>query len=162
MSMSEYRVKLLVGGFMIGSHFLLILLIAGLYIMRGIAFTEMTTTIGLIGPLFAGYTSVIFAFIIKNKNKLNSDGEHVNLPYAIASFFVPTVFVIALLFSVILKAWNIGFSDFENFKVMIGTIEGVFGIYVGQFVYSMFETAKPDGGQISLTVQNTNPATKQK
>jgi hypothetical protein len=149
--MSEYNVKLLVGGIMIAAHFLLMILIVSLYMVHGLAFTEMTTTIGLIGPLFAGYTSVIFAFVIKHKNRMDLGNERVNLAYAVTSSFVPIIFVVALFIAVICKAWNIGFSDFENFKVTIGVIQGAFGVYVGQFIYSMFEAAKPAGTGLAPT-----------
>src|ERR1700746_3212867 len=99
--MSEYSVKLVVGGLMIVAHFLLMIVIIGLYMVHGLAFTEMTTTIGLIGPLFAGYTSVIFAFVIKHKNRMDLGNERVNLAYAVASSFVPTIFVVALFVAVI-------------------------------------------------------------
>jgi hypothetical protein len=43
--------------------------------------------------------------------------------------------------SVVLWAYKKAFTQFEQFKVLVGILEGAFGVYVGQFIYSMFPPA---------------------
>lgn len=146
--MTENANKIYVGLFMIVSHVLLVVFLISLTFAGGFSMDEMTTAIGFIGPLFAGYTSVIIAYIIKHKNEKSFGDQLLNPVYAVLSFAIPVVFVIMVFALVALKGFNYGISDFGTFKTMIGLAEGAFGLYVGQFIYSMFEGKKPDVDKI--------------
>src|SRR4051794_35002533 len=140
--MNEFSLRITIGLFMVTSHFLLIIFIFVSYVAGGFSFPEMTTTVGLVAPLFAGYTSVIIAFIVKNKSNVGKESNITNIAYAFLAFFLPCVFIAALSVVVLLKSYNKGFASFEDFKTSVGVIESAFGIYVGQFIYSMFEASK--------------------
>lgn len=140
--MTEGAAKVRVGLFMIGSHFFVILLAITLAITGAFSTDELTTVLGFVGPLFAGYSSLIISFIIKHKNEASYGDESVNPAYAFLSFAVPAVFVFAVVVLLLLKAFNYGIADFQSLKVLIGSIEAAFGVYVGQFIYSMFEGKK--------------------
>jgi len=128
-----------VGLFMVFSHFATMVTIVVLHFAGGFAFNEMSTLLGLVGPLFAGYTSVIITFIINQRHQVSHQSRRVNKPYVIIAFTTPTIFVVSLFAVIFIRAYNVGLADFENFKILVAAIEAVFGIYVGQFIYGMFE-----------------------
>ena len=140
--MTENSSKVWVGLFMVFGHFVVILLAISLTFVGGFSMDELTTILGFIGPLFAGYTSVIISFIIKHKNDPSYGDNIVNPLYGVVSFAIPVIFVIVTISLIFLKAFNIGLSDFNSFKTIIGIVQGAFGVYVGQFIYSMFEGKK--------------------
>jgi hypothetical protein len=137
--------KIAVGLFLSGSHFSILILILVFWSINGFLFDEMVTAIGLIGPLFAGYTSAIFAYIIDEAEAISTPDAPVSLPFRIASFAAPIIFVLTVGGAVVLWSFKIGFTDFEQFKILVGILEGAFGIYVGQFIYSMFKKPKRRG-----------------
>jgi len=135
--MHKHRIKL--GIFMIISHFLILIEVIVFWMLHGFLFEEMTTSLGLIGPLFAGYTTVIIAYIIDHASVLKDDGSEVSLAFRMVSFMVPAMFVLVVAISVALWAFKVGFTEFNQFKVLVGLLEGAFGVYVGQFIYAMFK-----------------------
>jgi uncharacterized membrane protein len=131
-----------VGSFVVIGHFVILLSIIFAWIDHGFLFEEMVTELGLIGPLFAGYTTVIFSHIIEHAQDIKvQKQEYVSLSYRIASFAVPALFIAVVGACVYMWANKIGFTDFEQFKILVGLLEGGFGVYVGQFIYSMFKKA---------------------
>jgi hypothetical protein len=135
--MHKHRIQL--GLFMIISHFLILLEVIILWTFHGFLFEEMTTSLGLIGPLFAGYTTVIIAYIIDHASVLKDDGPRPSVAFRTVSFMIPALFVAVIASSVALWAFKVGFTEFSQFKVLVGLIEGAFGVYVGQFIYAMFK-----------------------
>jgi MFS family permease len=132
--------KITIGMFLIVTHFGILLAVLGFWISGGFLFDEMVTALGLIGPLFAGYTTVIFSYITDQKRGAPPD-EPVSIPYRAASFLVAFLFALVVGGSVVLWAYKKAFTEFEQFKVLVGMLEGAFGVYVGQFIYSMFPPA---------------------
>ena len=63
----EHENKIAVAILMIASHFFLMISVIFVYFIGGLSLSEMTTVLGLIWPLFAGYTSVILSFVITNR-----------------------------------------------------------------------------------------------
>ena len=130
--------KLLVGLLMSAGHFLVLLMILGLWIAGGFLFDEMVTALGLIGPLFAGYTTVIFSYIREHPEAIQAPQERISWAYRATSLFLPILFVVIVGTAVVLWAYKIAFTTFDQFKILVGLLEGAFGVYVGQFIYSMF------------------------
>jgi hypothetical protein len=142
-SMHKHRLQL--GIFMIASHFFILVAVIALWVFHGFLFEEMTTTLGLVGPLFAGYTTVILAYIIDHPNVLVDDGPALSTAFRVLSFSVPALFVIVVFVSILLWSFKIGFTEFDQFKVLVGLIEGGFGVYVGQFIYALFKKPNEPG-----------------
>jgi hypothetical protein len=135
--MFDHRTK--VGLFMIAGHFVIILLILTMWGVGGFLFEEMVTAVGLIGPLFAGYTTVIVTHVIENRDPTSEKQEPLTAAYRLLSVAIPAVFMMALVAAVLFWSYRIGFKSFDQFKILVGLLEGAFGIYVGQFIYSMFK-----------------------
>ena len=154
---NEHKLRMAVGFFLVISHFGVLVLVFSLHFAGGFSFSEMTTTVGLIAPLFAGYTSVILAFIVKNKDKIEESNHKITASYAVMSFFLPLLFVCCLTSIVVMKSHSVGFANFDDFKVLLALIEGAFGVYVGQFIYSMFEAVRPNQAPGTTATLLTHP-----
>ena len=50
---------------------------------------------------------------------------------------------------VIIKAYNLGIADFEQFKALLILGETIFAAYVGQIVHAMFSAAPAEAPQNS-------------
>ena len=137
--MTETQLKTRVGLFVVIAHFSILILVLVLYVLGGFLFNEMTTTSALIVPMFSVYTTAIIKYIIAGKNRMPCKGDPVTGEYAFIAWFVPGLFVGVLIAAILLKAFNVGFSSFEEFKIMMGVLETVFGAYVGLVLASMYQ-----------------------
>jgi len=140
--MTEAQNKSIVGLLLVFSHFGIIIMIFVFYVLGGFLFDEMTTSIALVAPMFSLYTTAIFKHFIKRKRKTKAKAELLTKEYIIISLFVPSVFVLFLGTIVVLKAYNFGLSSFEEFKIMLGVGESVFGIYIGLVLSSAFDPSQ--------------------
>jgi hypothetical protein len=142
--MTERQVQTTVGVLFIISHFAILVLVAAFYIARGFTFEEMTTTISIVAPVFAGYTLIIVRAIIADRNNTSS-GAH-DKPsaglFVFLSLFVPIVFVTLLAAIIVLRAYNLGITSFEQFKTMLALIEGTFAVYLGPIVQALFSAGR--------------------
>ena len=143
--MTQRKLRYRLGFFLVGSHLFLIGLAIALYFMRGFSIDEFTTVVAIVAPVFAGYTTSIVAFIIKEANVLKDTSAPVNSAYAAMSFAMPSVIVLVLALSIWLKANNRVFDNFEDFKRFLLLVESLFAGYAGMFVYSLFEKAAAVG-----------------
>lgn len=66
----------------------------------------------------------------------------VNASYILISVLIPAVFVVLLETSIFLKAFNVAFSSFEQFKSLLAILEAIFGVYLGMVLSSMFTVEK--------------------
>lgn len=137
--MKEVQLRNRVGIFLIISHFCVILTVIGLYLAGGFLFDEMTTTIALMMPFFASFTTVIVKFVIKNKYQTRGKSKNISGMFAFIGFLLPCLFIAVILAAIVLKALNVGFSSFEEFKTVVTIFETVFAVYVGQVVFSLFK-----------------------
>jgi hypothetical protein len=136
-------------GFVI-SHFLILILILVCKFMGGFSFDELTTTIGLVIPLFATYTSSIIKDIVKNAQVTATIENSYSAPFRFITLFLIGLFFAYLVLIIILKAFNYGFENFEQFKILLGLSEAIFGAYIAQIIFSMYDhistksSEKPD------------------
>jgi hypothetical protein len=137
--MNEVALKNRLGIFIIVSHFGTLVLVLVVWLAGGFLTEEMTTTVAIIGPFLATYTTAIIRYIAESRNKVSARGKPVTGIFVLISFCLPAAFVILLIAAVMLKAFNVGLRSFEDFKIMLGTTETIFGVYVGQLIFSLFE-----------------------
>lgn len=157
--MTETHLQNKVGIFLIISHFVLIIESILLYLAGGFLFEEMTTIIALIIPMFSVYTTAIIKYITSNRIQKKTDKKKVTNEYVFIVFFIPSLFILLLVSILLLKALNIGFSSFENFKIMLVTSETIFGTYVGLVLSSMYKLdirSKKD--TVTNTTEGANPS----
>jgi len=140
--MTELRLRNQIGIMLVICNLLVVASTLTLFFLNGFLFDEMTTTIALIVPMFSVYTTAIIKSIIANRAKAKDDGPAVSSQYVFISWLFPSIFTMYLISLVFLKAFNIGFSSFEQFKMSLVASETIFGAYVGLIVSSMFNIGK--------------------
>jgi hypothetical protein len=137
--MTERTLKYAAGFFLVASHLGLLSYVIALFFLNGFNIDEFTTVMAVITPVFAGYTTSIVAFIIKEAKVLKDDTASVNLAYVILTFVMPLFLVVVLALAIGFKAHNRVFSNFEDFKRFLLLAESLFAAYVGMFVFSLFD-----------------------
>lgn len=142
--MTEAQLRIRVGIFLITSHLFIIMLLVFMYIIGGFLFEEMTTAIALIIPMFSIYTTAIIKYILANKNQITISSNLVNTAYKFVSYSIPAIFVFFIISIITLKAFSIGFSSFEHFKIMLSIGETAFGTYVGFVLLSLYNIDQRD------------------
>jgi len=136
--MKKNKLQNILGVYLILSHFGIIVLIFILFLPMN-DFSQLTTTLGLIVPMFSLYTTAIIRFIVKNmENTINSE-KSVSKMFTFISFLIPSLFVVYLSSIIVLKTYNFALSDFDDFTIIIGLSESFFGIYVGQIIVNLYE-----------------------
>lgn len=140
--MTEIQLKNWVGLFLVLGHFAIIFLLVSLYFGGGFLFEELTTTLSLISPMLASYTTVVIRHILVHKKRFARGRQSVSAPFIFITFMVPSIFFLFMAGLVLLKAYNIGFETFEQFKTLLAAGETIFGVYIGHVVSSLFEDSK--------------------
>ncbi|MCA9744425.1 MAG: hypothetical protein H6695_13490 [Deferribacteres bacterium] len=137
--MTRARLRNSLGIILILGHFgILSLLVLG-FIKERFLFTEFTTSIALIFPMFAGYTTAIVRFILQNPE--NKKTKEINLTgmYAFISFFFPMLLIFSCGGLILLKGNVKALTNFENFKIALAILETIFASYVGLVVTPLFK-----------------------
>jgi Na+/H+ antiporter NhaD/arsenite permease-like protein len=141
--MSERRLKNAIGMALIAGHFGIIVVVVVLWTRGGYSFEEFTTCLALISPMFLAYTTAAIRYFIKNKDATSVREPRINASFAIVSILVPSAFVSAILAAVVLKAFNVGFDSFEQFKIGLAALQAAFGVYATQVLSSLYDLPKP-------------------
>jgi hypothetical protein len=136
--MNEAKLKSLLGAVLVVSHIGLIFLIVALFAAHGFAFDEMTTLLSIIAPMFAAYTTAVVRYFISHRHRKVTLGQTSREAVIIVLLF-PTLFGLALATLVVLKAFNLAFENFEQLKVLIAAMEGIFAAYIAFIVTEFFE-----------------------
>lgn len=150
--MTEHDLKKAIGLLVVISHFFVVVLIVGLYVIGAFLFDEMTTSVALILPMFSVYTTAIVKYFAAARFSAATNEPKLSNEYVFIATFIPSLFVLSLIASILLKSFNIGFSNFEQFKYVLGMTEIVFGSYIGIVLSSMF-TVKSIGSQKNIKRQ---------
>lgn len=140
--MTQQRLASFVGLFLVISHFaILVLVIASpLYGLHAEQALELAM---IIAPLFAAFSTVIIKHFIRNKAKTTDESPELSVPFVMLSFFLPLVFVIVIIGIFLGFALDIVAMTFTQTKTVIGSLEILFGVYVGMITDSLFQTDLP-------------------
>jgi hypothetical protein len=92
--------------------------------------------------MFSVYTTAIIKSIIASRTATVDNSPIVSPQYIFISWLFPLLFSLYLVALVFLKAFNVGFATFEQFKLSLVASEAIFGAYVGLVVGSMFDVRK--------------------
>ena len=137
--MTERQLKYRAGMFLIASHVFILLLIIVLFFLHGFDAAQFSTLFGIIMPMFSGYTAAIIGFMIKDRYTLDDATQKVTGVFSFLFFAFPALFALLIAASIWAQAMSFVFRNFEEFKTFIMTIESAFAIYIGLFVYSLFQ-----------------------
>lgn len=138
--MTKDGVKTAVGVALIAGQFSALLLIIVGYFGGGFKFSEMTTAIAITAPVFAAYTTVIVRSLLASsgQNALVGERDTVRPVFAVISLGLPIFFISFVLIVIAAWIWSKGFDSFEEFKVMLGLSEVIFGVYLGAIVKALY------------------------
>ena len=140
--MTENRLRNQIGIYIIMANIIVVVVTAALYFIGGFLYDEMTTTIALLIPMFSVYTTAIVKSFVANRLNIEDKSPTVSAQYRFISWLFPVSFTLWLVGIVFLKAFNVGFNSFEQFKGMLIASESIFGVYVGMVLSSMFNITK--------------------
>ncbi len=90
-----------------------------MYFRGGFTFSEATTAISVFLLITSVYTSTIIKDIIANKEIDQRTRKRYSLGFVLISCIITLVFIIYLLTIIIVKAYNLGIADFDQFKVLL-------------------------------------------
>lgn len=131
---------------LIASHLIAISLLVILFVMDKIWFTELTTGIALITPIFVTYSSVTIKYVMSLRGADLGSSEKVPLSVAFVSFFLPGSFSFLLIMAVLFFGLKIGFKEFDQFKIFLASIESIFGVYLANIVPALFSKDEKSWG----------------
>lgn len=141
--MTENSLRERIGVLLILLHFGVLALIFISFLNGGFRFDELTTSIAIIAPMFAGYTTAIVIHFSRNRFKARDTSQEVTSIFAVMSAAFPLAFFAALITCVLLFSTSRVFANFEEFKGTLTLLEAIFAAYVANFVYTLFEKQKP-------------------
>jgi hypothetical protein len=138
--MTERQLQNTVSLFLILAHLLIVLIIFGLFLAGGLSSKDLTVSLSIIVPMLGAFTGLAFTYVIKVKKKKTMGAASGQLSgiYVFTTLLMPFVFVAAIATLVILKAFNVGVSTFDQFRDGLAGIETVFGAYTGKVLGSLF------------------------
>jgi hypothetical protein len=106
-------------------------------------FDEMRTTLELLTPMFAVYTTTVVKYFVSHRRVIRQSERPVSTPFVLLSFFFPNFFVLGLAGMIYLKSTGRVFADMEQFKTAIGIVGTSFAVYLGLVIDSLFEAQRP-------------------
>jgi hypothetical protein len=153
--MDFLRLKRTITIIMVVSHLLTFFWLIILYFMKGFAYPDLTTSIAMLLPLFAGFTTSIIKDAIAEATPGAAAIVTRQLPwnYGFLMLMFCGSFSVYLLLIVTLKGFNLGFNSFDEFKMLLAASETAFGIYVGYMMPILFthggpQVVKPPAGGV--------------
>jgi hypothetical protein len=140
--MTETRLKYAIGASMIGAHLIIFIEIVAFYFLNGFDFDNFATILGIVLPMFSGYTTSISAFFIAERHALVDTSTAVTKSYVVLSFLFPALFVVLIFSSILLQALDVVFANFNQFRTFLTLMESAFAAYIGMFIYSLFKQVR--------------------
>jgi hypothetical protein len=140
--MSENRLRNMIGLLLILIHFFILALIFMMFLNGGYRYDEFTTSVAIIAPMFAGYTTAIVIHFSRNRFDVQDESKKITFIFAVLSAGFPVMFFISLFTCIVLFSYGQVFDDFEQYKGTLTLLEGLFAAYVANFVYTLFEKQK--------------------
>ncbi len=119
---------------LVAEHFLLLVLVAVCAAWDRYTTEELFTAFGIIGPLFAAYTTAAVRRLLSDEAVV--DERPVRRERAVLIVAIPAFFFSCLVAIVLWKA--LGSLAFDAFVKMVGVAETFLGVYVGMVVEHMF------------------------
>jgi hypothetical protein len=143
---TEYRLKNTIAIFLIIGHLLSIILVVVLRIADGFLQDEMTTAIALLTPMFAVYTTAVIAHLIDTRHTIADTSPVVTGVFVFLATLLPFLFVLSIICLILLKGFNIAFSNFEEFKTILAIIGTMFALYLGAVIRSLYKSSVQEVG----------------
>jgi len=138
--MTDVQLRSWVGLFLIIAQFCLVGMVLVLWGYHRFLFEEMTTTVSILTPMFAIYTTSVVKHLISHKRETGEPATPVSSAFSFISLFFPCAFVAGLAAVIWLKSTGSAFADIEQFKTALGIVQTSFAVYLGLLINSLFDT----------------------
>ena len=139
--MKEKTLKNIIFFLILTAKILTIGLILFHYATNGLEKSEAYSTIIFILPLFTVYLTVMVKDLLsdpyRSDEKPDEKPKRVKFSVSLLTFIVFPIYIISIIFSINLTAQ--GSIEPDGLQQIIGIIESVFGIYIGQIILSLFK-----------------------
>lgn len=133
--MKESKLLTSLSIYIVTLHFFLVAWIFLQYYLGNLSLSYVESSLVIILPLFASYTTIIISFWFGNTPKLSQKKRHLVVVYI--SFLLPTFMVFSIV-GFFLKEMNQPSLSVSDFSKVLGAIEAAFGIYVGAVIKGLF------------------------
>ena len=142
MTRAQFRVR--TGVTLVLAHFGVLAATILCYFRRGFLFDEFTTTVAIMVPLFATYTTLVIKDFARDLAGVRRERKlEVPVSLVFITFLLIGLLTTYLLAIVLLKAANLAFEDFEQFKGALALGEIMFGVYIGYIVHALYGPETP-------------------
>jgi len=135
--MTDAQLRTRIGLFWVFAHFGVILTIIGCFFLRGFEFDQLTTLLAIVVPMFAGVTTVIIRYFAQHRHA-HPKGKPVNAAFVTLTWMLPVLFVLLILATIILRATNRAFDDFDQAKLFLTALEALYVTYTGYLLAPLF------------------------
>jgi hypothetical protein len=137
--MTSTILRAIVSSILVIGHFVILATVFMMYILSGFTFTELATTISILLPITSIYTSTVIKEIIRDREGDGEISPTYSIAYSSISILIPLGFIFYLAAIIILKSFNHGIENFDQFKTLLVSGGTIFAAYVGLIVHSMFD-----------------------
>jgi phosphate/sulfate permease len=140
---TRQSVQTAVGLIVVGSHFGILSLVLTSTAFFHVQLSEAITFTTVIAPLFAGYTTAIVRFFLRNETHRREKPVRASFPFVLISLVTPCLLSCLVLFFFLGYALNRLPINLEAARNIIASLEGFFGIYVGYILEELFQYKPP-------------------
>ena len=141
--MTQNKIRSILALLYVISNFILIILVIILKLATPYMDAAMfKTTLAVLLPTFAGYTTLILTFLIKFQSRINLGTAKVNAVFSFLSIFISTVLIFLSFFVVIYQYYR---SDtIENYAMYLTAIQSLVAVHTSLILKSIFESGTID------------------
>jgi hypothetical protein len=145
--MTENGFNRFLSSYLIIINILVLCLVFYCYAQGWFLFTQMTTLVAIIFPMFSCYAMPAIRHIITDNVVIdNQSSKTVTLVRLLISILFPLLFGISIGGAILAQVKGYVFSNFEEFKVTLAVLESIFSAYISQIVYKTFSTGNAMSG----------------
>jgi hypothetical protein len=137
--MTERQLKYRSGIFLIVMQAFVLGSIVILRFVNGFNTDEFTTCMGIVLPMFSGYTTAVLGFFVKDRNVQHDASSPVTVTFAALLFVIPFIATLVVCSAIWAQAYKKTFENFEDFKRFVMIFESAYAIYASILIYSIFE-----------------------
>lgn len=137
----QYRFKNFLGVYILCLHFAIVLCLITFRLTGDYTQESFSTLLGITLPMFGGFAAAIIRFFIANRVPplVNPDEKPFSSIFKTLVCLLPGIFAAIVIFSIVAQAQKKVFSDFENAKAFILSVESIFAVACGLLIYAIFE-----------------------
>ena len=155
--MTKAQLRNVVGFVLVGIQVVSLFAVIIGFFAGGFQFTEMTTTVGMISPIVAAYTTVVVQFALRDEAPPPTDRKRATALLVLTAITFPVAFGAVVLGSIVAWMFGVGFGSFEEFKVVLGLGEVAFGVYLSRLVKGLFGLSVSGNGDKNLNQTSQAP-----